>query len=106
MILIMDISLEPYYYNKAVSEAKDCNVHITDSTKKLLAYKFSISEVYTFNNEFADRNNPEIQIELLNKILLDLTRSTESIEKLREKIIASLSTDNVKKMSKNEDLER
>ena len=94
----MDIELIPGNYNKAKPNTNDSHIHFTDTTEALLLYTFSLSETYMLDAKYSDKDNPIVQIDLLNKILRDLSRSTEAIEDLKKKI--------EKNIKKNLDLEK
>lgn len=96
----MEIKLEPDFYNKTATSDKDNSLHITDTSIKYLLYKFSITENYFFDASYESKNSPEVQLELLDRILSDLARSTETINALKKKIenqlIPEIDTENEK----------
>lgn len=85
----MDIEIKPDFYNKAsIDEAS--KTYTTDTDIPYLVYKFGISENYFFNVPYKSKDEPKIQLELLDSILRDLERSRIAIEEIKQKIKSSL----------------
>lgn len=89
----MEINFKPSYYNKTNPKISDKTTYIVDTLERYLLYEFSLSETYMLDAKFSEQKDPRVQIELLNKILRDLSRSSQYIQELKEKIEHSISQD-------------
>ncbi len=85
----MEIEMKPDFYNKTSTD-KDGKTHTLDTSIPYLIYRFGISESYFFDVPYENKNDPKIQIELLDSILRDLDRSKILIEGLKQKAKARL----------------
>lgn len=89
----MSIELKPDYYCKTTNTNGVDNV---DTTTRYLLYHFTLQETYLMDTIYSKVNDPQTQLELLDKITRDLGRSIEKIEELKEKVKSSIKDSSAK----------